>query len=225
MSQPFDELPLRDDLRGLPPYGAPQLDVAVRLNTNENPYPLPEAVAEAIGKALRGRAARPQPLPGPGRGGAARGPGRTTSGTASPPTQVWAANGSNEVQQQLLQAFGGPGRTAMGFSPSYSMHPLLAAGTGTGLDRRAARRRLRARPPTQARRQVRVHRAGPGLPLLAEQPHRHGARPRRDRGGRSPRRPGMVIVDEAYAEFARAGHAQRAGAAAAVTRGWSSPGR
>ena len=44
---------------------------------------------------------------------------------------VWAANGSNEVQQQLLQAFAGPGRTALGFGPSYSMHPLLALGTGT----------------------------------------------------------------------------------------------
>src|SRR5439155_6329947 len=46
--------------------------------------------------------------------------------------QVWAANGSNEVLQQLLQAFGGPGRTALGFTPAYSMHPLIALGTGTG---------------------------------------------------------------------------------------------
>jgi histidinol-phosphate aminotransferase len=45
---------------------------------------------------------------------------------------VWAANGSNEVQQQILQTFGGPGRIAFGFSPSYSMHRLLALGTATG---------------------------------------------------------------------------------------------
>ena len=44
---------------------------------------------------------------------------------------VWAANGSNEVLQQILQAFGGPGRTALGFVPSYSMHPIIAAGTRT----------------------------------------------------------------------------------------------
>lgn len=45
--------------------------------------------------------------------------------------QVWAANGSNEILQQLLQAFGGPGRSAMGFVPSYSMHPILSSGTQT----------------------------------------------------------------------------------------------
>ena len=44
---------------------------------------------------------------------------------------LWAANGSNEVLQQILQAFGGPGRTALGFVPSYSMHPIIAAGTRT----------------------------------------------------------------------------------------------
>ena len=47
------------------------------------------------------------------------------------PDQLWAANGSNEVLQQVLQAFGGAGRTALGFTPSYSMHPVIAAGTGT----------------------------------------------------------------------------------------------
>jgi len=40
----LDALPLRADLRGKTPYGAPQLDVAVRLNTNENSYPVPEPV-------------------------------------------------------------------------------------------------------------------------------------------------------------------------------------
>ena len=48
----LDDLPIRDDLRGRTPYGAPQLDVPVRLNTNENSYPVPEPVVEAIGKAL-----------------------------------------------------------------------------------------------------------------------------------------------------------------------------
>src|SRR3712207_7406282 len=55
-----------------------------------------------------------------------------SSGETVEPAQVWAANGSNEVLQQILQAFGGAGRTALGFTPSYSMHPIISAGTGTG---------------------------------------------------------------------------------------------
>ena len=126
----LSDLPLRDELRGLTPYGAPQLDVAVRLNTNENSYPLPdEAVAEmekALGAVLRDLNRYPD------RDAVAL---RTDLAAylrhGLTWRNVWAANGSNEIQQQLLQTFGGPGRTALGFTPSYSMHPLLAAGTGT----------------------------------------------------------------------------------------------
>ncbi|ANH91070.1 histidinol-phosphate transaminase [Streptomyces sp. SAT1] len=131
----IDDLPVRDELRGKSPYGAPQLDVPVRLNTNENPYPLPEPLVERIAERVR-EAAR----------GLNRYPDRDavelrtelatyltrTGGHRVGPENVWAANGSNEVIQQLLQAFGGPGRTAIGFEPSYSMHALIARGTGTG---------------------------------------------------------------------------------------------
>lgn len=131
----LDELPLRDELRGKSPYGAPQLDVPVRLNTNENPYPLPEPLVERIAERVR-EAAR----------GLNRYPDRDaielrtelakyltrTAGHQVGAAEVWAANGSNEVIQQLLQTFGGPGRTAMGFEPSYSMHGLISRGTGTG---------------------------------------------------------------------------------------------
>ncbi|MEU5980520.1 histidinol-phosphate transaminase [Streptomyces sp. NPDC047315] len=131
----IDDLPVRDELRGKSPYGAPQLDVPVQLNTNENPYPLPEALVERIAERVR-EAAR----------GLNRYPDRDAielrtalaaylTRTAGHPVtvgQVWAANGSNEVIQQLLQTFGGPGRTAIGFEPSYSMHGLIARGTGTG---------------------------------------------------------------------------------------------
>jgi histidinol-phosphate aminotransferase len=130
----IDDLPVRDELRGKTPYGAPQLDVPVRLNTNENPYPLPEALVERITERVR-EAAR----------GLNRYPDRdavelrtklTTylTKTGKHPVgveNVWAANGSNEVIQQLLQTFGGPGRSAIGFEPSYSMHALIARGTGT----------------------------------------------------------------------------------------------
>src|SRR3712207_9237781 len=53
-----------------------------------------------------------------------------SSGETVEPAQVWAANGSNEVLQQVLQAFGGAGRTALGFTTYYSMHPIISAGNG-----------------------------------------------------------------------------------------------
>ena len=128
------DLPLRDELRGEEAYGAPQLDVDVRLNSNENPYPpsddliadlvaqvekvasdlnrYPDRDAVALRSALADYVTR-------------------QTGVDITVDQVWAANGSNEILQQLLQAFGGPGRSAMGFVPSYSMHPILSSGTQT----------------------------------------------------------------------------------------------
>nr|MDT0664992.1 aminotransferase class I/II-fold pyridoxal phosphate-dependent enzyme [Micromonospora sp. DSM 115978] len=130
----LDELPLRDDLRGLSPYGAPQLDVPVRLNTNENPHPPSAGLVDALGKATTLAATE-----------ANRYPDRDAealradlayyltpdAGFGLHTSQVWAANGSNEVLQQLCQAFGGPGRRAIGFEPSYSMHRLIALATAT----------------------------------------------------------------------------------------------
>lgn len=131
----IDDLPIRDELRGKSPYGAPQLDVPVRLNTNENPYPLPEPlvarIAERVAEAARNLNRYPDRDAVELRTGLARYLSRT-AGLEVGVTQVWAANGSNEVLQQLLQTFGGPGRTAMGFEPSYSMHALISRGTGTG---------------------------------------------------------------------------------------------
>src|SRR5688572_8427260 len=117
----FDEVPLRDNLRGRKPYGAPQLDVAVRLNTNENPYPLPESVADAVAKAMAAQVRDLNRYPDR-EAVALREDLAQYLGHGLTVDQVWAANGSNEIQQQLLLAFGGPGRTAMGFAPSYSMH-------------------------------------------------------------------------------------------------------
>lgn len=135
MSFGIDDLPVREELRGKSPYGAPQLDVPVRLNTNENPYPLPEPLVERIAERVREAARHLNRYPD--RDAVEL---RTrlaeyltkTSGHGVDLTNVWAANGSNEVIQQLLQTFGGPGRTAIGFEPSYSMHGLIARGTGTG---------------------------------------------------------------------------------------------
>ncbi|MEU9123869.1 histidinol-phosphate transaminase [Streptomyces sp. NPDC048506] len=131
----IDDLPIRDELRGKSPYGAPQLDVPVRLNTNENPYPLPEPlvrrIAERVTEAARHLNRYPDRDAVELRTELARYLTRT-GGHEVTKDQVWAANGSNEVIQQLLQTFGGPGRTAIGFEPSYSMHGLISRGTGTG---------------------------------------------------------------------------------------------
>ena len=130
----IDDLPVRDELRGQSPYGAPQLDVPVQLNTNENPYQLPEPlvarIAERVAEAARNLNRYPDRDAVELRTELARYLTRTT-GFERAPEQVWAANGSNEVIQQLLQTFGGPGRSALGFEPSYQMHELISRGTGT----------------------------------------------------------------------------------------------
>ncbi len=126
----LDDLPIRDDLRGQKPYGAPQEHVPVQLNVNENTHAIPEAVATDIVTALA-RAVL----------GVNRYPDREFTelrdslagylGHGLTRENIWAANGSNEVLQQVLQAFGGPGRSVLGFPPTYSMHSIIASGTGT----------------------------------------------------------------------------------------------
>nr|WP_202434600.1 MULTISPECIES: histidinol-phosphate transaminase [unclassified Streptomyces] len=203
---PWDELPIRDELRGQSPYGAPQLDVPVRLNTNENPYPLPDAlvdrIAERVREAARGLNRYPDRDAVRLRTELARYLTRT-AGHEVGPENVWAANGSNEVLQQLLQTFGGPGRTAIGFEPSYSMHALIARGTGTGwisgprdadftIDVEAARKALAEHRPDV------VFITSPNNPTgtavdadtvveLYDAAQAAG--------------PSMVVVDEAYGEF------------------------
>lgn len=130
----LDDLPLRDNLRGKSPYGAPQLTVPVQLNTNENPHPPSKALIDDVAESVRAAAAELHRYPD--RDAVAL---RTDlaayltrqTGVALDVSNVWAANGSNEILQQLLQAFGGPGRTALGFVPSYSMHPIISEGIDT----------------------------------------------------------------------------------------------
>jgi histidinol-phosphate aminotransferase len=193
---------IRDDLRHLSPYGAPQLDVPVQLNTNENPYPPSESLQRAIAEAVAGIAGTLNRYPD--RDAVAlRADLAAYLGHGLGTERVWAANGSNEVIQQLLQAFGGPGRTALGFEPSYSMHPLISQVTGT--------RWIEGSRDTSY-----------GLSTAAEQAARHRpdvvfvTSPNNPTGTSVPlalveevydAAPGLVVVDEAYAEFARAGTA------------------
>ncbi|WNG90307.1 histidinol-phosphate transaminase [Mycobacterium sp. ITM-2016-00317] len=130
----LDDLPLREDLRGKSPYGAPQLSVPVRLNTNENPHPPTQALIDDVTESVRAAAAELHRYPD--RDAVALRTDlaaylRAQTGVALGVENVWAANGSNEILQQLLQAFGGPGRSALGFVPSYSMHPIISDGTQT----------------------------------------------------------------------------------------------
>ncbi len=130
----LDDLPLRDDLRGKSPYGAPQLAVPVRLNTNENPHPPTKALVDDVVRSVGEAAADLHRYPDRDAVALRRDLAdylTAQTGTRLGVENLWAANGSNEILQQLLQAFGGPGRTAIGFVPSYSMHPIIADGTRT----------------------------------------------------------------------------------------------
>ncbi|MEO3844395.1 histidinol-phosphate transaminase [Streptomyces sp. B22F1] len=202
----IDDLPVRDELRGKSPYGAPQLDVPVRLNTNENPYPLPEPlvrrIAERVTEAARHLNRYPDRDAVELRTELARYLSRT-AGHEVTTAQVWAANGSNEVIQQLLQTFGGPGRTAIGFEPSYSMHALISRGTGTGW-LSGPRREDFTIDAGAAERAIAEHR--PEVVFVCSPNNPTGTAV--DRGtvlrlyeAAQAAGPSMVVVDEAYGEF------------------------
>ncbi|MGA5180227.1 histidinol-phosphate transaminase [Streptomyces pseudogriseolus] len=202
----IDDLPVRDELRGKSPYGAPQLDVPVRLNTNENPYPLPEPLVERIAERVREAARHLNRYPDRDAVELRTGLAAYLTKTAGHPValdNVWAANGSNEVIQQLLQTFGGPGRTALGFEPSYSMHALIARGTGTGwisgprgedfsLDLPAAEKAIAERRPDVVFVTTPNNPTGNAVPAEAVLALYEAAQ---------AAKPSMVVVDEAYVEF------------------------
>lgn len=199
---------LRPELRGRTPYGAPQLDVDVQLNTNESSYPVPDEVVRAAVAALH-----------EGLSGLNRYPDREftalrkalgdylvqQSGVTFRPEQLWAGNGSNEVLQHLVQAFGGPGRIALGFTPAYSMHPIITETLGTRWvdgQRDAQTFDLTVESAVRQATEVDPHLVflcspnnptGSALPFEVIEAMLEAA----------PR--ALVIVDEAYAEFARPG--------------------
>ena len=174
----------------------------MRLNTNENPWALPPEVVRDLGAAAAEAAATLNRYPDRdavqlrSELAAYLGQGLTTD-------QVWAANGSNEIIQQLLQAFGGPGRTALGFEPSYAMHPLISVVTSTGWVN-AWREDDFTLDPDHAIAAVRDNQ--PDIAFLTSPNNPTGtALPLSTVAGVLEVAPGMVVVDEAYAEFARPG--------------------
>lgn len=126
----LEDLPIRSDLRGLKPYGAPQLDVPIQLNVNENTFGIPENVALSIVEKLAQATLSLNRYPDR-EFVSLRTALAGFLGHGLVPEQVWAANGSNEILQQFFTAFGGPERKALSFGPTYSMYPNLARGTLT----------------------------------------------------------------------------------------------
>ena len=197
------DLPLRENLRGKSPYGAPQLDVPVRLNTNENPHPPSRALVDDVAESVRAAAADLHRYPDRDavelRRDLAAYLGAQTGVTVGV-ENVWAANGSNEILQQLLQAFGGPGRSAIGFVPSYSMHPIISDGTQTEWIEaaRAADFSLDVEAAAAA-----VEERNPDVVFVASPNNPSGQSISLDDLRRLLRamRRGVLIVDEAYGEF------------------------
>ncbi len=194
--------PVRPELVGVEPYGAPQLDVPVRLNVNENPYPPGAEVVADVARAVTQAARRLNRYPDR-EALELRTAVAGYLGHGLGPDRVWAANGSNEVMLQLLQAFGGPGRTALTFAPTYSMYPEYARTTCTAWVE-GSRTDDFAVDPVAAVELVR--RVQPSVVLLCSPNNPTGtaldlATVRAVLAAST----GVVVVDEAYAEFRREG--------------------
>ena len=195
-------LPLREELRGIAPYGAPQLDVPVTLNVNENPYPPSEAVVADVAAAVADVTRTLNRYPDR-EFRELRADLAGYLGHGVTPEQVWAANGSNEVMLQILQAFGGPGRVAVSFAPTYSMYPEYARDAMTGwvvghreqdfsLDLDHALAVLDEHRPSVVLLPSPNNPTGTALPLETVRTLCAAA-------------PGVVVIDEAYGEFRRKG--------------------
>jgi histidinol-phosphate aminotransferase len=197
------DLPLRDDLRGRQPYGAPQRPARVALNVNENTHGVPADVAEDIVVALQQAVLTLHRYPDREftdlRESLAR-----YLGHGVVPAQVWAANGSNEVIQHVLQAFGGPGRSVLGFPPTYSMHSILAGSTGTTWVEGERDADFELSPATVVRE---IERTQPDLVFLCGPNNPTGTGLTLDTiRAAYDATDGILFVDAAYAEFMPTDH-------------------
>lgn len=210
------ELPLRDDLSGLEPYGAPQLHVRHLLNVNENPYGPSAQVIGNISQAVATACTQLHRYPDRDFLDLRRDLATFLEGeseVAVSADQVWAANGSNEVMLHAFQAFGGPGRTAVSFGPTYAMYPEYARDTVT--EWVLGQRRTDFTIDVAAAIEL-ITRVKPAIVLLTSPNNPTGTSLALAdtaaicRAAASVQVPGtqanpVIIVDEAYAEFRRDG--------------------
>ena len=194
------DLPLRPELAGVEPYGAPQLDVPVRLNVNENPYPPGPAVRADMARAVAQAAADVNRYPDR-EAHRLRAALAAYLGHGVGEANVWAANGSNEVMTHLLQVFGGPGRLALAFTPTYSMYPEYARNTHTGY-LTIPRRPDFSVDPAAAIAAIREH--APSVVVLTTPNNPTGtSTPLATTRAILEATDAIVVVDEAYQEFSR----------------------
>jgi histidinol-phosphate aminotransferase len=198
-------LPIRSELADLKPYGAPQISGVRALNTNENPYDLPKKVVAEMLEALPQVLANLNRYPDRDAVGLREALAKYLSKSAGivlGSRNIWAANGSNEILQTLMLACGGRG--ALGFTPSYSVHPLIAKATGTNWisgDREASFK-------LDVKKSIKmILEKEPGITFITT--------PNNPTGTSTPyadleelaitcrKIKGLLVVDEAYAEFSK----------------------
>jgi histidinol-phosphate aminotransferase len=220
-------LPLRPELQGAEPYGAPHPDVPIRLNVNENPYPPPPAAARDIVERVRAAVSGVNRYPDRDfpelRSRLAAYLGQEAGAPFLTPENMWAANGSNEVMVHVFEAFAGPGRTGLSAAPTYSMYPEYARDTFTrwvtvprrpdfSLDLDAVLAAIERERPTVIVLASPNNPTGTHLPLdqieaILEAVGPSGAKAS-DAGapaGSGGAASAVVVIDEAYAEFRRPG--------------------
>lgn len=188
-------IPVRDDLRTLDGYHSPQVDVAVRLNTNESALPPPPAWRDAFAAEL----SRVEWNRYPDRA-ATKLREAIASAHGVTPDMVFAANGSNEVLQTILLTFAGAGRTVATFEPTYQMHAQIARVVGSTVVE-GERQADFTLDPAEVRRVIETH--DPHVTFLTS--------PNNPTGMVEPEQRivellelsnGLVVADEAYAQFA-----------------------
>jgi histidinol-phosphate aminotransferase len=200
MSQWPQWLPLSERLRPLSPYGAPQLPAEAILNTNESPFSLSPQLTAAIARRIEEVAKNLNRYPD--RDATVLRTGLANfinelSGTSFTLENIWAANGSNEIIQSIFLAFGEKG--AIGFTPSYSMHPLIARVTNTTwID--GPRRSDFSLDVEIAKKEI--AKAQPALTFITSPNNPTGTSLRLDEIEELAKCvTGLLVVDEAYAEF------------------------
>jgi histidinol-phosphate aminotransferase len=187
--------PVRDDLALHPGYHSPQVDVDVRLNTNEAPEAPPEGFREALAAEL----AAVDWHRYPDRAATALREAIAAHHGVSP-AQVFVANGSNEVLQTLCLTYGGPGRTVATFEPTYALHSHIPKITNTGVVS-GERTEDFALDMDEVRRVLTGH--DPTITFLCS-PNNPTGMVETEETVRAVAElaPGLVVVDEAYGQFA-----------------------